>query len=189
VEHWDVTPDLITVGKGITSGYAPLAGVLVHERITETVAAGSGPSLGGHTYAANPVACAVGVKVLDYLEEHDLFARVITMGSYLFERAEALKDLPLVGDIRGKGMLMGLELVADKETRTPYPVEMGVGKQVAERAFQKGLYLMVGSGWKDGLAGDYPCLAPPFVATEKEIDRMLDILAETLKEVHAAVAG
>jgi adenosylmethionine-8-amino-7-oxononanoate aminotransferase len=70
VEHWQVTPDLITVGKGITSGYAPLAGVLVHDRIDEALAGGAGPSLGGHTYAANPVACAVGVKVLDYIEEH-----------------------------------------------------------------------------------------------------------------------
>jgi adenosylmethionine-8-amino-7-oxononanoate aminotransferase len=93
----------------------------------------------------------------------------------------------MVGDIRGKGMLLGVELAADPESRTPDPPELGFGKQVAERALQKGLYLMIGSGWKDGLAGDYPCLAPPFVVTEQEIDRMLSILAETLGEVHAAV--
>ena len=97
--------------------------------------------------------------------------------------------LPIVGDIRGKGLLMGLELVADRATRTPFPVEAGVAKRVADRAFDKGLYIQAGSGWADGLPGDYPCLAPPYVATEAEIDRMIEILAEALREVQASITN
>jgi adenosylmethionine-8-amino-7-oxononanoate aminotransferase len=144
--------------------------------------------LGGHTYAANPVACAAGVAVLDYIDKHKLFDRVIPLGEHLFRRAHAvLGELPIVGDIRGKGLLMGLELVADRATRTPFPVEAGVAKLVADRALDKGLYVQVGHGWADGLPGDYPCLAPPYVATEAEIDRMVEILAEALREVQASI--
>jgi adenosylmethionine-8-amino-7-oxononanoate aminotransferase len=189
IEHWRVTPDLVTMGKGITSGYAALAGVLVHERVAAALAAGPAPSLGGHTYAANPVACAAGVAVLDYIDKHQLFDRVIPLGDHLFRRARAvLGELAIVGDIRGKGLLMGLELVADRTTRTPFPVEAGVAKRVADLALEKGLYIQAGSGWADGFPGDYPCLAPPFVATEPEIDRMVEILAGALREVQAAVA-
>jgi adenosylmethionine-8-amino-7-oxononanoate aminotransferase len=186
ISHWGTTPDLMTMGKGITSGYAPLAGVLVHERVSAAIARGPSPSLGGHTYAANPVACAAGVAVLDFIEKHHLFERVEPLGAYLFRRAAArLGDLPMVGDIRGKGLLMGVELVMDRATHTPFPVELGVSRRVAEHALAGGLYLQAGSGWADGVAGDYPCLAPPFVASEAEIDRMLAILAEAISAVHA----
>ncbi len=190
IEHSRVMPDLLTMGKGITSGYAALAGVLVRDSVAAALAAGPPASLGGHTYAANPVACAAGVAVLDYTAKHQLFDRVIPLGEHLFRRARAvLGALPIVGDIRGKGLLMGLELVADRATRTPFPVEAGVAKRVADRAFDKGLYIQAGSGWADGLPGDYPCLAPPYVATEAEIDRMIEILAEALREVQASITN
>jgi adenosylmethionine-8-amino-7-oxononanoate aminotransferase len=134
------------------------------------------------------VACAAGVAVLDYTAKHQLFDRVIPLGEHLFRRARAvLGALPIVGDIRGKGLLMGLELVADGATRTPFPVEAGVAKRVADLAFARGLYIQAGSGWADGLPGDYPCLAPPYVATEAEVDRMVEILAEALREVQASI--
>ena len=189
VEHWGVTPDMIAVGKGVTSGYAPLAGVIVHERVSEAMESGSSPSLGGHTYAANPVACAAGVAVLNYIDKHRLFESVAPLGARLFERANALRELPIVGDVRGTGLLLGVELVQDKPGRKPFPVEASVGRRVADRALRKGLYLQVGSGWKDGLPGDYPCLAPPYVATEAEIDRMVAILGETLEEVWKEVTA
>lgn len=188
IQHWGTTPDLLTMGKGITSGYAPLAGVLVHDRVSDAIAKGPSPTLGGHTYGANPVACAAAVAVLDYLEKHNLFDRVERLGALLFARAAMLLELPMVGDIRGKGLLMGIELVMDKATRTPFPVDLTVSRRVAERALANGLYIQAGSGWADGVAGDYPCLAPPFVATETEIDRMLAILVRTLREVQAEVS-
>jgi adenosylmethionine-8-amino-7-oxononanoate aminotransferase len=130
------------MGKGITSGYAPLAGVLVHERASDVVARGPSSTLGGHTYAENPVACAAGVAVLDYIEKHHLFERVEALAVHLFRRAVArLGDLPIVGDVRGKGLLMGVELGMDRATRTPFPMELGVSRRVAEHALARGLYI------------------------------------------------
>jgi adenosylmethionine-8-amino-7-oxononanoate aminotransferase len=183
IEHWGVTPDLMLVGKGISSGYAPLGGVLIHERIVQAFReAGANPFL-PFTFAGNPVSCAAGLAVCDYAERHGLFARAAAMGTELFRALEALGS-PLVGEIRGRGLLAGLELVADRQTRTPFPPGAAVGRRVAAAALRRGLVILAGQpGLVDGVAGDHLLLAPPYVISREEIGTVAEVLGEALAEV------
>jgi adenosylmethionine-8-amino-7-oxononanoate aminotransferase len=183
IEHWGVTPDLMLVGKGISSGYAPLGGVLVHERIVQAFReTGANPFL-PFTFAGNPVSCAAGLAVCDYAERHGLFARVAEMGTELFRALESLAS-PLVGELRGRGLLAGLELVADRATKAPFPPGAGVGRRVAAAALRRGLVILAGQpGVVDGVAGDHLLLAPPYVISREEIGRVVDQLGEALAEV------
>lgn len=184
IEHWGVTPDLILVGKGISSGYAPLGGVLVHERVVQAFSeAGANPFL-PFTFAGNPLSCAVALAVCDYAESHGLFARAAEMGAELFRRLGALKIAPLVGDVRGMGLLAGIELVADPATKAPFPPAAGVGRRVAAAALRRGVVVLAGQpGLVDGVAGDHLLLAPPYIIERHQIDAVVDILGTALAEV------
>ncbi len=182
VDHWDVTPDLIAVGKGISSGYAPLAGVVVRDGIYQAIKDGSGVGPIGFTYAGNPVSCAAGLAVQDYLAEHDLVNRAAQLGQELFAQAETLRNHALVGDIRGLGLLLGIEIVQDKASRRPFDRQHAVAESIAMRAFGKGMWLRFGSGGVDGVNGDYLMLAPPFVATEDDLRFAVDVIGECLDE-------
>lgn len=187
VDHWAVVPDLITTGKGITGGYAPLAAVIVSNRVYRTIAEGSGKFIHGHTYAAHPVMCAAGLSVLNYIERHGLVDRAARMGKYLRDRVEMLTETPIVGDVRGLGLQIGIELVADRDTRTPFPSALRVAARVAERCFANGLILLAGSRGINGVAGDYLMLAPPLTITEEEIETLVGILREGLQAVSGDV--
>jgi adenosylmethionine-8-amino-7-oxononanoate aminotransferase len=184
IEHWGVTPDLILVGKGISSGYAPLGGVLVHERVVQVFReSGASPFL-PFTFAGNPVACAAALAVCDYAETHRLFPRAAEMGQELFRRLATLSGCGIVGEIRGMGLLAGIELVADRQTRAPFPAEAGIGRRVAQAALRRGLVVLAGQpGLVDGVAGDHLLLAPPYVIQRDEVEALVDILGAALTEV------
>jgi adenosylmethionine-8-amino-7-oxononanoate aminotransferase len=188
IEHWGVTPDLMLVGKGIASGYAPLGGVLVHERVVRTFReAGTNPFL-PFTFAGNPVSCAAGLAVSDYAEKHGLYGRAAELGPVLFGALGRLAASPLVGEIRGKGLLAGLELVADRASKRPFPAEVGAGRRVAAAAFRRGVVVLAGQpGLVDGVAGDHLLLAPPYVITREEIDVVVETLGAALAEVEAEI--
>jgi adenosylmethionine-8-amino-7-oxononanoate aminotransferase len=183
IEHWNVTPDLMLVGKGISSGYAPLGGILVHDRVVQALReSGTNPFL-PFTFAGNPVSCAAGVAVWDYAQRHGLFARAAQMGDELFRRLDRLGS-PMVGEVRGRGLLAGLELVADRETRAIFPPALGVGRRVAAAALRRGLVILAGQpGVMEGVAGDHLLLAPPYVITPAEIEVTVNQLGESLDEV------
>jgi len=169
VEHWGVAPDMILVGKGVASGYAPLGGVLVAPHVAETIARGSGAFNHGFTYQAHPVATAAGLAVLDYIEQHRLFERVAPAGRELLNALEPLSTHPHVGDIRGRGLLVGVELVQDRRTRKPFPREAGVAEAVRRAAFAEGVITYPIQGCVDGECGDHILLAPPFIISRDEI--------------------
>jgi adenosylmethionine-8-amino-7-oxononanoate aminotransferase len=189
IQHWGVVPDMLLVGKGISSGYAPLGGVLLHERVVQAFReTGASPFL-PFTFAGNPVSCAAGLAVSDYAEKHGLFARAAGMGQVLFAELERLRRSPMVGEIRGMGLLAGIELVADRGDKRPFPPEAGIGRRVAAAAFSRGLILLAGQpGLVEGLAGDHLLLAPPYVITKEQIESVVEILGSALAEV-AAEAG
>src|SRR3984885_5378183 len=147
VDHWGIEPDVILVGKGVASGYAPLGGLLVNQRIVETIERGSGVFLHGFTYNAHPVSAAAGVAVLDYIAENNLFERVESAGRELRAALEPLTQLSIVGDIRGMGLLQGIEIVRDRSTREPFPPEPHISNRIAEDAMEFGVvtYPMKGS--------------------------------------------
>jgi len=184
VTHWNIEPDMILVGKGIASGYAPLGAVLVAPHVAEAFAAGSGIFKHGFTYQAHPVAMAASHAVLDILEREQLFARVSAAGDMLRRALEPLAASPVVGDIRGRGLLLGVEFVSDRATRTPFPAAQGVAERVRKIAWEHNVAVYPIQGCVDGTEGDHVLLAPPFILGEaeaREIGRALEAAARDLQ--------
>src|SRR5690606_11470135 len=185
IDHWEVTPDMITTAKGISSGYAPLAALILSEKVWTAISQGSKSVMHSYTYGGNPLSCATGVAVMNYIESHDLVARAGEMGERLLNRLRELRDeLPYVGDVRGKGLFAGVELVADPDTKTPFPPEWNVGERVEEQALENGLLVLAGvTGLIDGFAGDHVELVPPYTITDEHIDFIVATLRKSIDEV------
>ena len=180
IDHWDVTPDIITVAKGISGGYAPLAATILRDGIWRAFESGSGKVQHSYTYGGNPLSCAAGVAVLRYLEEHSLAERAGAIGAELVRAIrDATADLPWVGDVRGLGLFLGIELVADSSTREPFPVALDIAHRVVDEAFDRGMLILGGvTGNVDGVAGDHVELLPPYTIA----DDHCEFIAATLKE-------
>lgn len=184
IDHWGVTPDIITLAKGISGGYSPLAALILGERVWRAVDEGSRSIIHSYTYGGNPLSCAVGVAVLDYLEEHDLIREAGLKGERLLEGLKVLEDLEHVGEVRGKGLFIGIELVLDKETKEPFPIEDHITHGVVKEAFSRGLLIMGGVlGSIDGVKGDHLELIPPYTISNRDIDSMVEILKESIMAV------
>ncbi|HEV2489765.1 MAG TPA: aspartate aminotransferase family protein [Candidatus Acidoferrales bacterium] len=183
VEHWGVEPDIILVGKGIASGYAPLGAVIVTGRIAHAMEKGSGIFLHGFTYSAHPVATAAGLAVFDYIAEKDLFHRVSDLGKELRAALEPLKQNRIVGDVRGLGLLLGIEFVRDAKTREPFPADAGIAGKIYNAALERGILTYPIQGCVDGARGDHILLAPPFVISSEEIQFLANKLGEAINAV------
>ena len=168
VEHWGIAPDMILVGKGIASGYAALGAVLVAPQVVEAFARGSGTLQHGFTYQAHPVAAAAGNAVLDYLESHKLLARVASAGETLRAALRPLLQHRNIGEIRGLGLLVGIEFVKDKGSREPFAREENIAERIRQAAFAEGVLTYPTQGCVDGMRGDHLLLAPPFTISEEE---------------------
>ncbi|MGC1107845.1 MAG: aspartate aminotransferase family protein [Candidatus Acidiferrales bacterium] len=189
VEHWGVEPDIILVGKGVASGYAPLGAVIVTGRVAAAIEKGSGSFLHGFTYSAHPVCAAAGFAVLDYIAEHDLFARVAAKGEELRRSLSPLRDSPMVGDIRGMGLLLGIEFVRDAPTREPFPAEANIASRVYDAALRRGVLTYPIQGCADGTRGDHILLAPPFIISTDEIRFLANTLHDAIDEVYQACSA
>jgi adenosylmethionine-8-amino-7-oxononanoate aminotransferase len=176
VDHWNVEPDLILVGKGVASGYAPLGAVLVSARVAKVFAKGSGAFQHGFTYQAHPVATAAGNAVLDFLEQHQLFERVGRAARQLRGALKPLEALPQVGEVRGMGLLLGIEFVKDKKTREPFAKELNIAEKIRQATLQKNVLTYPSQGCVDGARGDHILLAPPFIISEAECSQIAQAL-------------
>jgi adenosylmethionine-8-amino-7-oxononanoate aminotransferase len=180
-EQDGVAPDICAVAKGLGAGYQPIGAMLCAEAIHDAIARGSGFFQHGHTYHGHPAAAAAGLAVLRALLERDLVARSAAMGEALAAAlAERFADHPHVGDLRGRGLFRGLELVADRASKTPFPPERGLAAAVKREAFARGLICYPMSGTVDGRRGDHVLLAPPFIISEGEIAQLVDRLAAAM---------
>jgi adenosylmethionine-8-amino-7-oxononanoate aminotransferase len=184
--HWGLEPDMILTGKGIASGYAPLGAVLVAPRLVEAFEKGSAAFMHGFTYQAHPVATAAGNAVFDYLEAHKLFARVTPAGETLRGTLAALESHPNVGQVRGSGLLHGVEFVKRKETREPFPKEAGIADKIKQAALERNVLLYPGQGCVDGVRGDHVLLAPPFIIKREECELIAGGLRYALGKVFSA---
>jgi adenosylmethionine-8-amino-7-oxononanoate aminotransferase len=183
VEHWNVEPDLILVGKGIASGYAPLGAVLVSANVVHAFKSGSGIFQHGFTYQAHPVATAAGNAVLDYLESHNLFERVTPAAEQLRKNLAPLLDHPNVGDIRGLGLLIGIEFVANKDSRDPFPPFANIAERIRQAAMEAGVLTYPTQGCVDGTRGDHILLAPPFILDTQESAQIAQAIRIALTKV------
>lgn len=184
IQHWNVTPDIITMGKGSAGGYFPLSVVGVSTKWVDMIADGRGEFVHGGTYSHHVVGAAAGLATLNYLHEYDLVDAVSRKGPLLGDKLRtALGDLPVVGDIRGKGFLWGIEFVSDRNTKKPFPPGRHFAQQVADAAFERGLGVYPGSGCVDGVDGDHVTIGPPFIITDEQMDELVELLRQAIEAV------
>jgi adenosylmethionine-8-amino-7-oxononanoate aminotransferase len=188
LDHFDIRADLITCAKGLSGGYTPLGAVLLDERVIDALTeSGASRIFTGFTYSAHPVSCAAGLAVLRFIKAHDLIARARVEGDWLAtELHKRLDSHPSVGDIRGKGLLVGIEFVRDKDSKMAFPVTTMFGRRIVARAWDRHMILRNDSGTVGGVAGDHLLLAPPLTVTREELTTMVDVLENCIAEVEAA---
>jgi adenosylmethionine-8-amino-7-oxononanoate aminotransferase len=172
----DIVPDFMTTAKGLTSGYVPMGAVFMSDKIYNTIADGAGSAAVGHgyTYSAHPVSAAVGLEVLR-LYEGGLLENGRKAGARLMQGLQGLSSHPLVGDIRGRGMLAAIELVTDKERKTPLPAAADPSRRIFDRAWDNGLVVRA---FGSGVLG----YAPPLCCTQQEIDAIIERTRKTLDQ-------
>jgi adenosylmethionine-8-amino-7-oxononanoate aminotransferase len=190
IDHWGVVPDLIACAKGIAAGYAPLGAVIAKPEIVGEVKRHGNSFVIGHTASGNPMSCAVGVAVLRYVLEHDLVRNSAEVGAHFLTCLQDLKDRhPMIGDVRGLGLMTGVEFVRDRATKEPFPPEWQLSKRIAEETLTRGLVSYPLAGTVDGVAGDHLLYGPPLTITRAQIDELIDILDASLAVVGAEIGA
>jgi adenosylmethionine-8-amino-7-oxononanoate aminotransferase len=186
-EHFDTPPDIMALGKALGGGYFPVGAAAVSAKVYEGIAQKSGVFGAGFTWGGNPLAAAVVCKAIDYLKEHALVERCAEMGEYLAQRMEELRAHPTVGDIRGKGLMRGIEFVQDKDTKTPLDPQLMFWVQLAREALDQGMFIESSGGCDRGQAGDMMMFGPPFIVTKEEIDEMVGVFDSVLSTVEKRI--
>jgi adenosylmethionine-8-amino-7-oxononanoate aminotransferase len=181
LEPYGVVPDIMIMGKGIAGGYAPLSAVVAPRRIVDALARGSGSFLHAQTFSHHATLCAAGIATIKYLRRQGLIERSAAMGAVLHRRLQELRELPWVGDVRGRGLLAGIEFVAAKDSRTPFPSSARFADSVAAQALDLGLVIWPNAGQLDDGSGDLAMLAPPFVIDEDQIAEMVSLLSRAIQ--------
>ncbi len=184
-EQDGIVPDLITIAKGLGGGYQPIGALLCSNKIYQAICDGSGFFQHSHTYMGHPVACAASLAVLKAIFDRDLLTNVGEMGAYLAAQLnEALSQHPHVGDIRGRGLFRGIELVQDRETKEPFDPVLKINAKIKKAAFENGMICYPMGGTIDGIKGDHVLLAPPFIASKADIETIVEKLSHS---IHSAI--
>lgn len=183
IEESGVTPDIITMAKGLGGGFMPIGAVLSHQRIHDAFVQAGSNFTHSESFTGHILLGTAGLAVINYIEQNGLLSRVAELSRYLAAKAARLKMSPLVGDVRGQGLICGLELVADKRTKRPFDRAERVSERVAAAAAKQNVLLLTGNGAADGVNGDTITIAPPYVTNESEIDLIVDVLERSLYEV------
>jgi adenosylmethionine-8-amino-7-oxononanoate aminotransferase len=188
-EQDEVVPDLLAIAKGLGGGYQPIGAVLAHQKIVQAMREGSGFFQHGHTYLGHPVACAAALAVQQVIARDGLLAQVRARGSYLKALLDkTFQSHPHVGDIRGRGLFWGIELVKSRDTKAPFDPQIQLHAQIKKHAMQAGLLVYPMGGTVDGRHGDHVLLAPAFICTEADIHMIVERLALSIGTAIAASA-
>ncbi|MCL2602532.1 MAG: aspartate aminotransferase family protein [Treponema sp.] len=188
IEDYGVIPDMICAAKGMSAGYAPLGAVIAKDEIFETFRKGTGSFVHGHTYGGNPLAAAAAVEVIKIVKEENLAANAKKQGEYLLNRLrEKILPFPFVGDVRGKGLLQGVELVQDKQTKQPFARKLNVAEKLTKVLMKHGVVVYPGGGMADGENGDQFLLAPPLIITRDQVDELVEKMSAGFAEFATAV--
>lgn len=184
--HWDAQPDILVVAKGLSGGYVPLSGLVISERVVRPFQQQHGRFVHGLTYQNHPSACAAGLAVLAIIEREELVANAALQGAYLGARLQEIADrLPMVGELRGKGLIWGMELVLDRATKAPFDKALRVGRRVHEAGIANGLVIYQSGG--SAYASDEIFISPPLVVDRSDVDEIVRRFEKTLIEVQEEV--
>jgi adenosylmethionine-8-amino-7-oxononanoate aminotransferase len=183
-DHDGIAPDIMTIAKGLGAGYQPVGAMLCSRHIYETIAQGSGFFQHGHTYVGHPTAAAGALAVLERLTTDGLAERAAEMGTRLTNALEsAFGQHPHIGDIRGRGLFIGIEFVENRETKQPFAADRALHKALKAACFEAGLICYPMGGTVDGVSGDHILLAPPFILTDDHIGEIVDKLSLAFSQV------
>lgn len=180
-EHWDVVPDIIALSKGFGCGYAPLGAMIARDPIVDAVL-DAGGFIHGHTYAGNPLACAAGAAVIKEIDRMSLLQNATDQGENLRAHLQSLmQKYPLIGDVRGQGLLMAFELMADRQSKAALPKHLNAFNRLVEIAYQNGL-IIYSRRTRGGLSGDHFLVCPPMIIDDAQMDEMIGILDKSLDQ-------
>jgi adenosylmethionine-8-amino-7-oxononanoate aminotransferase len=180
-EQDGIAPDIVAIAKGLGGGYAPIGAILLQDRIFEAIASGTGAFSHSHTYTGHPLACAAALAVQRVIRRDNLLANVRKQGMQMARRLhERFGNHPFVGDVRGRGLFLGVELVADRGTKEPFDPARKLHARVKQEAMARGLMVYPMGGTADGTRGDHVLLAPPFIVDAAAVDRIVDRLGEAV---------
>ncbi|MDQ0217958.1 aspartate aminotransferase family protein [Peribacillus cavernae] len=182
-DHWGVEPDIITFGKGMSGGYTPIAAAVMTDKVIEPILNGSKSIMGGHTFSANPQSCAVSLAVLEYLEKNGIFEKAATAGVYLRNLLDKLASrYSFIGDVRGKGLLIGIEFVKDQKAKEPFPAGIDITNKIIGLAADNGLLLYPAAAGLDGVTGAAIIISPPLSINKREIEELIRRLKNTFSQ-------
>lgn len=185
-EQDGVAPDFLTFAKGIAAGYQPIGATLLNQKIYDAIVSGTGAFKGGFTYSGHATACAAAIAVQKTLRADGFLENVRDLGALLSSKLKKrFGQHPHVGDIRGRGMLMTLELVENRETKAPFPIQRGLSERIFQTALSKGLITQALGGTVDGVNGDHVVVCPPLIATPGDLETIVGLLGES---IDAAIA-
>ncbi len=183
-ESEGIIPDILCIAKGLGAGYQPIGAMICSSKLYQTIKDGSGYFQHGHTYIGHPVACAASLAVVNAILDRGLLPRVEQMGELLrSELQSSLAQHPNVGDIRGRGLFAGIELVADRASKTPFESSRGIASRLKSSAFEHGLICYPMPGTRDGKSGDHVLLAPPFIISDEQVGEVVEKLTLAVNEV------
>lgn len=186
-EQEGITPDLMTIAKGLGGGYAPIGAVLIRDKIIDTITRGSGLFQHGHTYLGHALACSAGLAVQRVIRRDNLLENVRTQGAHLARRLqERFGNHPFVGDVRGRGLFAGVELVSDRSSKEPFDPKRKLHARVKKEAMARGLMVYPMGSTIDGVKGDHVLLAPPFIVDAQDVDRIVERLGDAIDAAIAA---
>ena len=179
-EHWNVVPDIVVLAKGLASGYVPFGSIMTSARIADTIDAAGG-YIHAHTYSASPLACAVAGAVIQEHLDHDLWGNSERTGGYFQAQLETLLDeFPFIGEVRGKGLMLGFDIIADRATGKPLPPELNAHQRIVQEAYDRGL-IMYSRRVLEGAYGDFFLLTPPLIISQAEVDEVMEIIKQSLR--------
>nr|WP_269448482.1 aspartate aminotransferase family protein [Metabacillus kandeliae] len=177
LEHWQTLPDIAAAGKGLSAGYSPIAAAIVSDKVIEPIKNGSKSIMSGHTYSANPQSAAAAAAVLKYMKKHEVLKGVEEKGDILLSGLLERKNrFSFIGDVRGKGLLLGLELVENKREKLPFAVQKNAVQTLIKKAAEKGLLVYPAAAGEAGKGGGGILIAPPLTITKKEIGELFNRL-------------
>lgn len=184
MERFNVIPDIIAAGKGISGGFFPLSAVIAHKKVTSVFEKNKIPFLGGHSFACNPVGAAIGSFVIDYIRENKVVENSLKMGDVFLEKLKRVYRHEMVGDVRGMGLYLGIEFVSNRETKMPFQKELNISRRVVDKTFEKGVVIYLGKGSYDGTSGDHVTISPPLIINEEQIEIIVQAIDESIEEVN-----
>jgi adenosylmethionine-8-amino-7-oxononanoate aminotransferase len=183
LDHDGVDPDIMAIAKGLAGGYVPLGATIYSDKVADLLTVRAGGPMTGHTFTGHTLACAAGVAVQTIIARDRLIERVAQDGARLKQMlSDRMGDLPMLGDIRGRGFFIGLEFVADRDTKEPVPPGFALHLRIRARSLEIGLICYPMGGNVDGVKGDTVILAPPYNATDDELQEIVEKLDRSVRE-------